>query len=238
MLALGLYMAAALVGSLAARNADWSESKDAFDIYLYDNGIHTSIIFPRDLAWAYSRIENKSEPPVEPPELIDRIFESPTDVIVPWHNDEVEKPFPGNPATYPFVMVGWGDARFYRETPRWVDFRPGAAAAAVTGSGNALIHVDRLTRLPRYGIRKIRLTAQEISSIQWFIRKQLKVPLNASEPIAQPGYGANDRFFEATDEYRYSAIFTCNNWISEALNRAGVKTGYWTPLPFGVMWWH
>jgi uncharacterized protein (TIGR02117 family) len=231
-------MLAALVGSIIPVNADWEQSDKGHAVYIYDNGVHTSIIFPRDIAAAYPQTENWLGPPVEPPELIDRIFEPPSDVLFPWQNAELERPFPGDPAIYPFLMVGWGDARFYRDTPSWADFRPDTAFSAVVGSGKSLIHADRITQLPRSGVRKLRLTTHELSTIMWFIRKQLKIPAQAAEPVPQAGYGEDDRFFEASDEHRYSGLFTCNNWVSEALKSAGVKTGYWTPLPFGVLWWH
>ena len=238
MLVIGLYMVAALVGSLIPVNADWSEQPEGFNIYLYDNGIHTSIIFPRVTEAVYFSTSDDAQPMEEPPVMVERIFESPSDVIIPWQQDQPEKLFPGNPAQYPYLMIGWGDARFYRETPQWSDFRSDTALAAVAGSGKTLVHVERLSRLPRYNIRKIKLSARELANLVGFIQKQLQVEVNAPEPLAQNGYSANDRFFEAVREHNYSVIFTCNNWISKGLESAGVKTALWTPLPFGVMWWH
>ena len=50
-----------------------------------------------------------------------------------------------------------------------------------------------------------------------------------------PGYGAQDVFYSARG--RYSAGNTCNQWTSDTLAAAGVRTGWWTPFAGGVMKW-
>lgn len=52
MLILGLYFAAALVGSMVPVNADWRPASKGHIIYLHDNGVHTSIVLPNDAALA------------------------------------------------------------------------------------------------------------------------------------------------------------------------------------------
>ena len=146
--------------------------------------------------------------------------------------------FPGAAADYPYLMFGWGDARFSRETPRWADVRPGTVMAALFGSGETLVHVDRLPRLPYRGLKKLILRDQEYAELLPFLVAQFP-DQRMERAMPTPGYGPDDRFYPiSTSELHYSAFFTCNNWVSEALKRAGVRTGYWTPLPFGVMWWH
>jgi uncharacterized protein (TIGR02117 family) len=42
-------------------------------------------------------------------------------------------------------------------------------------------------------------------------------------------YGSDDAFFEANGYF--NALLGCNTWTAAALRAAGVKTGWWTPLP-------
>jgi uncharacterized protein (TIGR02117 family) len=42
-------------------------------------------------------------------------------------------------------------------------------------------------------------------------------------------YGSNDAFYEAHGAYH--AFNTCNCWVGRGLKAAGVRTGWFTPLP-------
>jgi uncharacterized protein (TIGR02117 family) len=240
MLVVGLYFLAALMGSLIPVNGDWTPPAKGPSIYLYDNGVHSSIIVPRaedgyDLGYIVA------DPPLE----WLKVEESPTDIYSIPPDTLPDNRFPGSAEDYPYLMFGWGDARFFRETPRWADVRLGTAGAALFGSGQTMMHVDRLKRLPHTGIGKITLRTEEFGRLLEFLVAHFPDNFEAKAK-ATPGYGSDDRFyaidkrwhFAGTPDLKYSALFTCNNWVSEALRRAGVKTGYWTPLPFGVMWWH
>jgi uncharacterized protein (TIGR02117 family) len=200
LLVIGLYMAAALLGSLFPLNTDWQESQTGTQIYIYDNGIHTSIILPNTEQTAPQRFPGDDF-------LADR-------------------------TRYPWVAIGWGDREFYLNTPSWSDLSPSIAVTAFVGSGQSLIHEDRLKDLKLVGeVKAIRLNAQEF--------ERLTANINAMRtPNAIAGYGQDDRFFEARPVHDYSIVYTCNNWVAGLLASAGVKTGRWTPLPFGVMWWY
>jgi len=50
-----------------------------------------------------------------------------------------------------------------------------------------------------------------------------------------PGYGDHDVFYDAPS--RYTALNTCNQWTSDTLAAAGIRTGWWTPFSGGVMKW-
>ena len=50
-----------------------------------------------------------------------------------------------------------------------------------------------------------------------------------------PGYASYDTFYEARG--RYTMANTCNQWTSDTLAAAGVRTGRWTPFAGGVMKW-
>jgi uncharacterized protein (TIGR02117 family) len=206
LLALGLYMVAALIGSLMPVNGKWQNSQNGYDIFLHDNGIHLSIIVPR-----------KSD-------------RTDLDAIFPAAH------LPGGPQPSDYLMFGWGDRDFYLNTPTWGDLSPRHALNAFVGSGQTLLHVDHLDRLPT-GVKQIGLEHEDYQTILSEIALTVKVDATQATPAPITGYRSSDVFYPARGA-DYSALYTCNNWVSDILAKARIRTGRWTPLPFGVMWWH
>ncbi len=234
LLLVGSYFAAALIGSLIPVNANWREPKDGVTIYIYDNGIHAGLILARRdgtldhgvLVADFPVILDDSAYYGAPPSDLPKVI--PPDR------------FPGDIDEFPYIMIGWGDADFYRNTPTWGDLRPRTAITALTGSGEALMHVDRLRSIPPNATKKLILRDHEFARLLDFVAAHFS-PTVGFMPQVERGYGPDDRFYKVSSDapkLRYSALFTCNNWVGEALKVAGVKTGYWTPLPFGIMQRH
>lgn len=99
------------------------------------------------------------------------------------------------------------------------------------GSDATLVHASHLPR-PAAGddVRTIVLRPAEYRRLAGFLRASI-----VARPAHEPGYGAYDAFYTGTG--RYSAVRTCNAWVGDALRRAGVRVGAWTPFPATVMWW-
>lgn len=126
---------------------------------------------------------------------------------------------------------GWGDRKFYLNTPEWRDLRPGTALAALVGSGDTLVHVDDLGDfLPDTNWRPLRLRRHEFDRLSAYVAVTFEP---GGRAIA--GYAANDRFYPARG--RYSAFNTCNVWVGRGLAKAGVRTGAWTVFASDVMRW-
>ncbi|QXT37188.1 TIGR02117 family protein [Sphingomonas sanguinis] len=176
---------------------------DAITIFVESSAVHTAIIVPKQAAG------------------VDwRDWARPQDLRDPRY------------AGFPFLAIGWGEAGFFRETPRWRDVKPGTILHAAFGSDRTLIHVDHLP-LPRANgddVRMIRLSPQAYRRLVTFIQASWR----RGGPH-YPGYDVYDAFYEANG--RYSAAHTCNNWTGDALAAAGVRTGWWTPFPWTVTWW-
>jgi uncharacterized protein (TIGR02117 family) len=207
LLASAFFLFAALIGGSIPAGSAQPTASSGNIIYIYDNGIHTSFVLPR--------IDSLGD-------VAERITHGPD--------------FAGDSAEYPWIMIGWGDRDFFLNTPQWTDLRPRTAITALWGSGASLIHIDRITQLPpKNTLRRIVITEQQYAALMSFIVPQFdRDPIGRMQPIS--GYGPDDQFYRSKGR-TYSAFYTCNNWIGEALIMAGVQTGIWTPLPFGVMWW-
>lgn len=103
-----LYLAAALLGSLAPLNSAWREPAEGQNVYLISNGVHTDLILPiaaQGLDWR--------------PLLPRRDFAAP-DPSAQW------------------LAFGMGERRVYLETPRWRDIRAGTVLAALAGGSRVV----------------------------------------------------------------------------------------------------
>ena len=126
---------------------------------------------------------------------------------------------------------GWGDRRFYIDTPTWREARLGTIMTALTGGGPTVVHVDRLGDfVADENWRPLRLRPAEYRRLAAFIGATF-----AAHPAVAPGYTPDDSFYAARG--RYSAVNTCNVWTGNALRAAGVRMGWWTPFASDVMRW-
>lgn len=128
------------------------------------------------------------------------------------------------------LSFGWGNRDFYLNTPSWSAISPRLAFGALFGGGRTVLHVAHLAE-PRVGphIRSVILGPDEYRRLAAYVRATF------AEGPSMHGYGGDDAFYEARGGY--NAVDTCNQWTAGALRAAGVKMGFWTPLPVGVMRW-
>ena len=135
-----------------------------------------------------------------------------------------------------WLAIGWGDRNFYLNTREWSDLRPGTALSALIGSGRTLLHIDHLDQpYPGDDQRAVRINRTEYKRLIAVIMATLTRGADG-HPVAMPGYGDRDLFYEAKG--RYSLLRTCNGWTAETLGRAGIKAPLWTPFSSGVMRWY
>lgn len=137
---------------------------------------------------------------------------------------------------YTHLSVSWGDREVFLNTPTWGDLRPSTVARIVIGGGDGLLHIAHYVRpAPGDDIRPLRVTPTTYRIIVERIEAALRAPMPGKTRRRYPGYGSSDVFYEARG--RYSAGNTCNQWTSDTLAAAGVRTGRWTPFAGGVMKW-
>ena len=199
------YIAAALVGGLVPANLAWRETDIGVTIYIETNGVHTGLLLPATAAGVDWRGFIRADHLADPR-------------------------YAGR-----YLWIGWGDRRFFLETPGWADVKPGTLLSAAFGSGGTLMHVDHVaTPRPGDAVRPLRLTPAQYRRLASLIRASFASgPSGGAIPL--PGYGPADMFYEARG--RYSLFNTCNNWTGSVLRRTGIRVGRWTPLSFTVMWW-
>jgi uncharacterized protein (TIGR02117 family) len=133
---------------------------------------------------------------------------------------------------YTHIAISWGEKQVFLHTPTWWDLRPWTVLRIVGIGGDGVLHVAHYIRpAPADDIRPLRMTPEEYA--------RLVAAIDGSLPtgprVRYPGYGVQDVFYDAPGHYTIET--TCNQWTSNTLAAAGVKTGAWTPFAGGVMKW-
>ena len=139
----------------------------------------------------------------------------------------------GNPnRPYTHVSVSWGEREVFLNTPTWADLSVSTAIGAAFG-GDGLLHAAHYVRpAPSADIRPLRITEAQYVRLVAQIERQVLPP---AERKLHAGYAPYDVFYDAPGTYHLGN--TCNQWTSNTLAAAGIRTGWWTPLPGGVMKW-
>jgi uncharacterized protein (TIGR02117 family) len=140
--------------------------------------------------------------------------------------------FGGAPAAH--IAFGWGDRDFYRATRTLADLKPLVALKAVAFSRDTVLHVVYVDDPGRWSDpHRVRLTAAAYRRLADYIRASFRTGADGRpRERPEPGYGARDAFYAAVGVY--SPFETCNEWLAAGLRRAGVRTGRWAPLAFGI----
>ncbi|MFN3321067.1 MAG: TIGR02117 family protein [Allorhizobium sp.] len=160
-----------------------------------------------------------------------------TDIALPL-DDEVRAAFAdlipaGLPIDMPgveYLIIGWGGRSFYIETPTWGDLRPLPVLKALT-IDRSVLHASVAGPIdPSHpAVRPLDVTGEGRSRMIAAIRASFVRKNGEPVPIPGAAYGFDDAFFEA--EGSFNAFVGCNTWTASMLRSAGVRTGWWTPLP-------
>ena len=135
-----------------------------------------------------------------------------------------------------YIIFGWGSRAFYIGTPTWADLKPGPLFKGLTLDRSAM-HVDITGAIvePHPAVHGYSLDSVSFDKLIRFIRASFADgPGGAPMLIADAGYGRYDRFYEANG--RFTALLGCNTWTARALRTAGLRTGWWNPLPVTLNW--
>jgi uncharacterized protein (TIGR02117 family) len=133
---------------------------------------------------------------------------------------------------YTHVAISWGEREVFLHTPTWWDLRPITVLRIIGVGGDGLLHVAHYVRpAPADDIRPLRLTREQYRRLVAGIEHALP----HGPRVRHAGYGPQDVFYDAPGHY--TARNTCNQWTSDRLAEAGVRTGWWTPFAGGVMKW-
>jgi uncharacterized protein (TIGR02117 family) len=139
----------------------------------------------------------------------------------------------GIPAGHPdarWLVFGWGGRAFYLETPAWSELKPLPVFKALT-LDRSVMHVDVAGEIaePHPAVTGFDASEAEFDRLVDFIADSFERGEDGPILIAGAEYGSDDRFFESKGYF--NAFAGCNTWTARALREAGLRTGWWNPLP-------
>lgn len=134
--------------------------------------------------------------------------------------------------SFDYAIIGWGSRRFYLETETWDDLRISTVGFALSGLDETTVHVQLLSGIdwPSDASRKIRIRPDQFANLGTHIVSAFRLDRNGkSIPIIGARYRNDDAFFEGQGSY--NLFRTCNVWVGQGLQKAGVRVGVWTVTP-------
>lgn len=157
--------------------------------------------------------------------------------VVDWRNEFPPEAFAGEVSDASHVAIGWGDRRLFIETPTWSDLTAGTLVNALLWPSPTCLHVQMIDEpVQTEGVRALRLSEEQYSRLVDYIRASItRDAAGNSIVVPNASYDTFDAFFEA--EGSYHPFRTCNCWVQGGLSAAGVRTGWFTPLPQSVQLW-
>ena len=80
------------------------------------------------------------------------------------------------------------------------------------------------------GARSVTISVRQYERLVDYINASFQQGADGSKiQIGRVAYGSNDAFFDARGAYH--CLNTCNCWAGRAMQAAGIRTGWLTPLP-------
>jgi uncharacterized protein (TIGR02117 family) len=207
-----LYLLAAFGLALIPVNGDFRDAPadEGVEVFLVSNGVHVDFLVPVTTAWK------------------------------DWSREFPRADFEAVDETFTGLLVGWGDRRFYLETPTWADLTVPVALNAVLWPSATVIHAQYVDWRPQTGpgsepsSRRVVLAAAAYRELCEFLSSSCRRD-GSGAPVLLPGkgYGPTDNFYKA--EGSYHAFNTCNLWTNRGLWRSGVRTALWSPFAQGLL---
>jgi len=163
-----------------------------------------------------------------------------TDIAIPV-DDRVRQRFhflvdAGIPADSPevrYIVFGWGGRAFYLETPTWSGLKAVPVLKALTLDASVM-HVDVAGDIsePRPDVTGFDIGEERFAALLDFIEASFQQGPNGPILVPDAAYSRYDGFYEAKGHF--NALVGCNTWTAAALRTAGLRTGWWNPLPVSL----
>ncbi|WP_027144470.1 TIGR02117 family protein [Mesorhizobium sp. WSM3626] len=160
-----------------------------------------------------------------------------TDIAIPV-DDEMRRRFrfltdAGLPSDAPevrYIVFGWGGRAFYLETPTWSQVKALPVFKALTLDASVM-HVDVAGDITEAhpDVAGFDVDKDRFAALLDFIEASFQQGPSGPMVIDNAAYSNFDRFYEANG--RFNALIGCNTWTAAALRTAGLRTGWWNPLP-------
>ncbi|MEP3051568.1 MAG: DUF2459 domain-containing protein [Erythrobacter sp.] len=134
------------------------------------------------------------------------------------------------------IAIGFGEREVFLNTPTVSDLELDTAARILLSGGDGLIRVSNLVNPPvDQNRRRLMITAEQYLDLVAAIEKDLPALQNQIFRDFETGTYDDGAYYHAIRSY--TVLSTCNQWTSDRLADAEIRTGLWTPFSGGVMKW-
>ncbi|MER9586786.1 TIGR02117 family protein [Mesorhizobium sp. M0276] len=162
-----------------------------------------------------------------------------TDIAIPI-DDAVRQRFhflvdAGIPADSPevrYIVFGWGGRAFYLETPTWSELKAVPVMKALTVDASVM-HVEVAGDIVKGpDVAGFDIGEERFAALLDFIDASFQRGPKGPILVPDAAYSRFDGFYEANGHF--NALVGCNTWMAAALRAAGLRTGWWNPLPVSL----
>ncbi|SLN13940.1 hypothetical protein ROA7450_00235 [Roseovarius albus] len=130
-----------------------------------------------------------------------------------------------------WLLIGWGARNFYTTAGSYADVSASAVVRAIFGDSSVLrtevlgpIRPD--LDLPRFKVNEAQFKQMRQAILDSFAREA-----DGIIPVSG-NLSSRDQFFAASE--RFHLFRTCNTWVGDMIQAAGLPFGRWVPLPYSV----
>lgn len=195
------------------------------------------------LAFCLSRI-TLNRHPVNKPEIAIYIMTNGvhTDIVMPaisdqinWTKEIVYQNTLAADSTYPYLAMGWGDKKFYLETPEFSDLKLSTAVKAISGLSTTAMHTTYYKSITENNdCKKIMISQEQYGYLIDYVLNSFEKDNAGHLMLVKTSihYDVGDAFYEARGSY--SIFKTCNTWANAALKACGQKSCLWTIFDTGI----
>ncbi len=135
-----------------------------------------------------------------------------------------------------YFSFGWGDKKFYFNTPTWNDLTFNNAFKAIFINNSTLIHLTKYSTIQKDWV-EIKVNQDQLYKINQYINKTFNIDtFDEKVLLKSKGYTRDDDFYEALGSF--SIFKTCNSWVNSGLKKSDIKACLWTPFDFGLINMH
>ena len=137
----------------------------------------------------------------------------------------------------PWVLVGWGDARFYEDQSPWQG-RIFDGLRALLGGRPTVVHLEGFGMSPdrawRDGVHRIVVSPAGLAALLGRADRAFRLGADGMPVPAAITDGSGEGFFESREVF--SLVHLCNHWTAELLHAAGLPvTPVLDTLPAGLV---
>ena len=182
-------------------NNDFKPTPDGIEIFFISSAVHADIIVPIDTE------------------------------TINWREHFLDDCFSGVTSSATHVAIGWGDKGFFIDTPTWSDVRTSTVVHALLWPSESCMHVSmaRVEMFPE-GTKTVKISVAKYEQLVKYINSSFRHDDEGWKlPIRKVAYGETDAFFEARGTYH--GFNTCNCWVGNSMQSAGIRTAWFTPMP-------